>query len=99
MPDIHYKGWLIEPQSYQPDGDRWRPKAMVSIFPVLAPPGVMFDTEQDGMNAPRLRIPGSASTPRAAHNAAYPMERGGRGLKSESSSGERSRCGARSGAR
>jgi hypothetical protein len=24
-----------------------RPKAMVSIFPVLAPPGVMFDTEQD----------------------------------------------------
>ena len=47
MPDVQYKGWQIEPQSYQPDGDRWRPKAMVSIFPVLAPPGVMFDTEQD----------------------------------------------------
>ena len=47
MPDVEYKGWRIEPQSYQPDGDRWRPKAMVSIFPVLAPPDVVFHTEQD----------------------------------------------------
>ena len=47
MPDVEYKGWRIEPQSYQPDGDRWRSKAMVSIFTVLAPPDVVFDTEQD----------------------------------------------------
>ncbi len=47
MPDVEYKDRRIEPQSYQPDGDRWHPKAMVSIFPVLAPRDVMFDTEQD----------------------------------------------------
>lgn len=47
MPDGQYKGWLIEPQSYQSDDDRWHPKAMVSIFPVLAPVDVKFDTEQD----------------------------------------------------
>jgi hypothetical protein len=28
MPDdFHYKGWVIEAQSYKSDGDRWRPKA------------------------------------------------------------------------
>ena len=47
MPDVEYKGWRIEPQSYQSDDDRWRPKAMVAIFSVLAPPDVRFDTEQD----------------------------------------------------
>jgi len=33
MPDdFHYKGWVIEAQSSNTDGDRWRPKALVSVF-------------------------------------------------------------------
>jgi len=33
MPDAsNYKGWVIEAQSYKSDGDRWRPKALVSVF-------------------------------------------------------------------
>ena len=31
MPDLEYKGWLIETQSYESEGGRWRPKALVSI--------------------------------------------------------------------
>jgi len=31
MQDLVYKGWLIEPQSYKAERDRWRPKAVVSI--------------------------------------------------------------------
>jgi len=32
MPDeVEYKGWLIEPQSYKSERDRWRPRALVSI--------------------------------------------------------------------
>ncbi len=31
MPDeVQYKGWDIEAQSYESDGRRWRPKALVS---------------------------------------------------------------------
>jgi hypothetical protein len=33
MPDdFRYKGWVIEAQSYKSDGDRWRPKALVSVY-------------------------------------------------------------------
>jgi tetratricopeptide (TPR) repeat protein len=33
MPDdVHYKGWVIEAQSYKSDGNRWRPKALVSVY-------------------------------------------------------------------
>jgi hypothetical protein len=53
MADVQYKGWLIEVQSYESDGGRWRPKAIVSIseggevrtYQVPAPPNVSFDTE------------------------------------------------------
>jgi hypothetical protein len=31
MPDVQYKGWVIEAQSYKSDSGRWRPKALVSI--------------------------------------------------------------------
>jgi hypothetical protein len=31
MQDLEYKGWLIEAQSYESEGGRWRPKALVSI--------------------------------------------------------------------
>ncbi len=31
MPEVEYKGWLIEAQSYKSEGDRWRPKALLSI--------------------------------------------------------------------
>jgi hypothetical protein len=34
MPDLEYKGWLIETQSYESEGGRWRPKALVSIHEV-----------------------------------------------------------------
>jgi hypothetical protein len=55
MPDVQYKGWVIEAQSCKSDGDRWRPKALVSIHeggsvrtrPVPAPLNVLFDTEQN----------------------------------------------------
>ncbi len=55
MPDVQYKSWVIEPQSYKSDGERWRPKALVSIHEggsvrvhhVAAPLDVMRDTEAD----------------------------------------------------
>ncbi len=55
MADLQYKGWVIEAQSYKSDGDRWRPKAVVSTreggshhtYPVAAPLDVMHDTEAD----------------------------------------------------
>jgi hypothetical protein len=53
--DIHYKGWVIEAQSYKSDGNRWRPKALVSVYQggsvrvhqVPAPLDATYDTEQD----------------------------------------------------
>ena len=53
--DIHYKGWVIEAQSYKSDGNRWRPKALVSVFQdgsvrvhqVPAPLDATHDTEKD----------------------------------------------------
>jgi len=55
MEAAQYRGWAIEPQSYESDGRRWRPKAMVSAaeggtlrtYPVSAPLDVMFDTERE----------------------------------------------------
>jgi hypothetical protein len=47
MGEVQYKGWEIEPQSYQSDGDRWRPSGRLYTHPVSAPLDVMFDTEQD----------------------------------------------------
>src|SRR5688572_15685524 len=53
--EVHYKGWQIEPQSYQSADGRWHPKATVSVFkkgslytPPLgvAPRYVMFDTKE-----------------------------------------------------
>jgi hypothetical protein len=54
MADVHYKGWLIEVQSYESEG-RWRPGAIVSIseggavrvYQVPAPPNVTFDAERE----------------------------------------------------
>jgi hypothetical protein len=54
MSDIQYKGLVIEVQSHKSDGDRWRPKAIVTshergslhTHTVPAPLSVMFDTEQ-----------------------------------------------------
>jgi hypothetical protein len=53
--DFHYKGWVIESQSYKSDGDRWRPKAPVSVFQggsvrvhqVPAPLDATHDTAED----------------------------------------------------
>lgn len=53
MADVEYNGYTIEAQSYRSDGDRSRPKVMLSRFvagslwtgPVSAPLDVMFDTE------------------------------------------------------
>lgn len=53
MEKTRYKGWLIEPQSFESDHHRWRPKALVRIVDggvarvhqVPAPPSVTFDTE------------------------------------------------------
>ena len=55
MSDIQYKGWVIEAQSYKSDGERWRPKALVSsheggsvrVHHVPAPLCVTHDTEAD----------------------------------------------------
>jgi hypothetical protein len=55
MTEVQYKGREIETQSYQSDGARWRPKAMVITFgggsvhtqPVSAPQDVTFETEQE----------------------------------------------------
>jgi hypothetical protein len=53
--DVEYKGWVIEAQSHESDGRRWRPKALVSaveggtlrMYPVSAPLAPMFDTERE----------------------------------------------------
>ena len=56
MPDdVRYKGWVIEAQSYKSDGNRWRPKALVSVYQggsvrvhqVPAPLDATHDTEED----------------------------------------------------
>jgi hypothetical protein len=55
MEDVDYKGWIIEAQSYESDGGRWRPKALVSFSEggtihqrlVPAPLDITFDTEKD----------------------------------------------------
>ena len=60
MPDeVEYKGWLIEPQSYKSERDRWRPRALVSIHKggrVRILPltwfNAMYDTEEQGTLTP-----------------------------------------------
>ena len=57
MPDdVVYKGWVIEVQSYESDGERWRPKALVvstheggSLYmrSVFASTEVTHDTEAE----------------------------------------------------
>ena len=55
MPDdVEYKGWLIEPQSYKSERDRWRPRELVSIHEggrVRIRPltwfNAMYDTEEE----------------------------------------------------
>jgi hypothetical protein len=56
MPDeVQYRGYVIEAQSYESDGARWRPHAVVIIHVdrstrehhVSALPDVMCDTAQD----------------------------------------------------
>jgi hypothetical protein len=52
-PDIEYRGYFIEVQSYETEGKRWRPKAVVSLFQrgtlhrelVSAPGEVLLDSE------------------------------------------------------
>src|SRR5229473_849016 len=89
MPDVQYKSWVIEPQSYKSDGERWRPKALVSIHEggsvrvhhVAAPLDVMRDTEVDANEGLRHRRSPLASLaphqPRPARDAARALERGG----------------------
>ncbi|HEX9479731.1 MAG TPA: hypothetical protein VGA90_13280 [Methylomirabilota bacterium] len=56
-PDIEYRGHFIAVQAYQSDGQRWRPKALVSIYQggtvhqtsVSAPVEVSFDSEDDAV--------------------------------------------------
>jgi hypothetical protein len=53
--DVHYKGWMIKAQSYRSDGNRWRPKALVSVYQggsvrvhqVPTPLNATHDTEED----------------------------------------------------
>ena len=53
-PDIEYRGHFIEVQSYESDGRRWRPQALVSIYQagtlhqkiVSAPGEVLCDSEE-----------------------------------------------------
>ena len=53
--DVQYKGWVIEARSFESDGARWRPYAVVIIHVgrstrehyVSALPDVVCDTEQD----------------------------------------------------
>jgi hypothetical protein len=55
MPDeVQYGGYVIEAQSYESDGARWRPHAVVIIHVGrgtrehhVSAPDVMCDTEQD----------------------------------------------------
>jgi hypothetical protein len=56
-PGIEYSGHFIEVQAYQSDGQRWRPKAFVSIYQggtvhqtsVSAPVEVPFDSQDDAV--------------------------------------------------
>ncbi len=56
-PDIEYRDHFIEVQAYQSDGQRWRPKALLSIYQggtviqtsVSAPGEVSFDSEDDAV--------------------------------------------------
>jgi hypothetical protein len=51
--DIEYRGHFIDVQSFESDGQRWRPKAVVSIYEggalqtrlVSAPVEVLLDSE------------------------------------------------------
>ena len=51
--DVEYRGHFIDVQSFESDGARWRPKAIVSIYlggtvhtrMVAAPIDVLFDSE------------------------------------------------------
>jgi hypothetical protein len=53
--DIEYRGHFIDVQSYESDGKRWRPKAVVSIYHggalhqqiVSASIEVLFDSETE----------------------------------------------------
>jgi hypothetical protein len=53
--DVQYKGRVIEAQSYESDGGRWRPKAVVSTeeggrlhtHSVSAPLAGLFATERE----------------------------------------------------
>jgi len=53
--DVAYRGCTIEVQSYKSDGERWRPKAVVSVYEggkvhlkqVPAPLDVLFASEQE----------------------------------------------------
>lgn len=57
IPDIEYRGHFIEVQAYQSDGQRWRPKALVSVYHggtvhqkyVNAAVEVLFDSEDDAV--------------------------------------------------
>lgn len=57
VPDIEYRDHFIEVQTYQSDGQRWRPKALVSIYrggtvhqkSVSGPVDVTFDSEDDAV--------------------------------------------------
>ena len=57
VPDIEYRDHFIEVQAYQSDGQRWRPKALVSIYQsgtvhqksVSGPVEVAFDSEDDAV--------------------------------------------------
>jgi hypothetical protein len=52
-PDIEYRGHFIIVRSYESEGTRWRPKALVSIYHsgtvhrrmLVAPVDVRFDSE------------------------------------------------------
>ena len=53
-PDIEYRGHFIEVQSYESEGKRWRPKAVVSVYRngtlhqqiVSAPGEVLLESEE-----------------------------------------------------
>ena len=55
--EIEYRGHFIEVQAYQSEGQRWRPKALVSVYQggtvvqksVSAPGEVSFDSEDDAV--------------------------------------------------
>lgn len=53
VPDIEYRGHFVNVQSYETDGEQWRPKVIVSIYQggtlqqktLDAPIEVRFDSE------------------------------------------------------